>query len=276
MITIYTAIFGDYDILKDPLFINKDIKFICFTDQDFQSNIWEIRKVEKEESDPRREARKYKILSHKYIDTEISLWIDGGYQLIKNPLPHIEKMLSITDMACSIHPLRKCIYDEAERCLMVNKGDPEKIRNQMFKYSQEKYPVNNDLIHSSVLLRRITPEVIKVEEDWWNEVKNFSVRDQLSFNYIVWKNNFKYKLWSWRTFINSNFHKGEVPITPPQQRRITPPRQRRRKKPTIREREEIIVRKRRQEVQQRSKERDEKRKKRDDFLKKQREMKRKR
>lgn len=266
MITIYTAIFGDYDILKDPLFINKNIKYICFTDQDFKSDVWDIRKVEREESDPRREARKYKILSHKYIDTEISLWIDGGYQLIKNPLPHIKKMLSITDMACSIHPSRKCIYDEAERCLQINKGDPRKIRNQISKYAREKYPSNNGLIHSSVLLRKQSQEVIKIEEDWWKELTKFSVRDQLSFNYIVWKNNFKYELWSWRSFIKSSFHKNEIPHKPVKKRR---------KKITAQERERRIIKKRREEVKQRLKERAEKRKKRDDFLRKQREKRRK-
>ena len=29
-------------------------------------------------------------------------------------------------------------------------------------------------------------------EDWWTEIKYGSRRDQLSFNYIAWKNNFKF------------------------------------------------------------------------------------
>ena len=30
-------------------------------------------------------------------------------------------------------------------------------------------------------------------EDWWLEIKHNSRRDQLSFNYIAWKNNFNFK-----------------------------------------------------------------------------------
>jgi hypothetical protein len=29
-------------------------------------------------------------------------------------------------------------------------------------------------------------------EDWWTEIKYNSKRDQLSFNYIVWKNKFNF------------------------------------------------------------------------------------
>ena len=29
-------------------------------------------------------------------------------------------------------------------------------------------------------------------ETWWNEIKYNSKRDQLSFNYIAWKNNLKF------------------------------------------------------------------------------------
>jgi hypothetical protein len=29
-------------------------------------------------------------------------------------------------------------------------------------------------------------------EDWWTEIKYGSRRDQLSFNYVAWKNNLKF------------------------------------------------------------------------------------
>ena len=35
--------------------------------------------------------------------------------------------------------------------------------------------------------------VIKTMEDWWLEIKHNSRRDQLSFNYIAWKNNFNFE-----------------------------------------------------------------------------------
>jgi hypothetical protein len=32
---------------------------------------------------------------------------------------------------------------------------------------------------------------MKLDEDWWTEMKYHSRRDQLSLNYVEWKNNFK-------------------------------------------------------------------------------------
>ena len=34
--------------------------------------------------------------------------------------------------------------------------------------------------------------VIETMEDWWTEIKHHSRRDQLSFNYTAWKNNFNF------------------------------------------------------------------------------------
>ena len=33
---------------------------------------------------------------------------------------------------------------------------------------------------------------MKAMEDWWTEIKYGSKRDQLSFNYVAWKNDLKF------------------------------------------------------------------------------------
>ena len=61
------------------------------------------------------------------------------------------------------------------------------------KYNKENYPKNNGLIISGILLRRHNDlDVIKTMESWWTELKYGSKRDQLSFNYVAWKNNLKF------------------------------------------------------------------------------------
>ena len=39
-------------------------------------------------------------------------------------------------------------------------------------------------------------DCIELMEKWWNEINNYSHRDQLSFNYIVWKLGIKIKYYS--------------------------------------------------------------------------------
>ena len=206
-LTVYTAIFGDYDVLKEPLYTNKNIKYICFSDRKYKSKVWDVRVIERTEPTPRRDARKIKVLSHKYIDTPISIWIDGGRMITKNPEPYVKEALKKAVFLAGVHGKRNCIYDEAIRCIKAKKGDKLLIAEQVVRYIEEGYPENNGMINSTVLIRRITPELIQVENDWWYEIKNGCCRDQISFNYVAWKNNFKYSFVKWREFVGAGKHK---------------------------------------------------------------------
>ena len=67
------------------------------------------------------------------------------------------------------------------------------MHKQVNRYAEENYPQNNGLATNPILLRKHNdPKVIKTMEDWWTEIKYGSKRDQLSFNYVAWKNNFKF------------------------------------------------------------------------------------
>lgn len=118
---IYTSIFGGYDTLKDPMYLPKGYDFIAFTDIDLKSNIWEVRKKHPIYKDNTRNAKKYKVLPHRFLsDYDISIYIDGNY-VIKNDVNElVEKFLQNANAAFYDHnqqPLydrRNCIYQEAE------------------------------------------------------------------------------------------------------------------------------------------------------------------
>ncbi|MFH0846032.1 MAG: glycosyltransferase domain-containing protein [Patescibacteria group bacterium] len=215
-VVIYTAIFGGKDNLIEPEFIPEGCDFVCFTDSDFVSGVWEVRKVKPEFEDPNRSAKIYKILPHKYFpEYEISIWIDGN-MLVKGDVSElIKKYLKDVNFSAFDHtPYRKfwkkffplkfeeyrdCVYDEARFILELGKkrvkykDDPELIKFQIEKYRKENYPKHSGLIVGMVLLRRHNEEdVIQTMEAWWQEIQNGSCRDQLSFNYVAWKNNFNF------------------------------------------------------------------------------------
>ena len=193
-IAIYTAIFGTHDRLLKPDYLPANCDFICFTDQNFQVKPWQIRKVEIEKS-ARRTARKYKILPHKFLfDYQISVWIDGN-MIVSGDVPEAvgqylqNKHMAVYDHNFTQGDARACVYEEAR--LMKSskkKGQEDLIKKQMEKYRSENYPVDNGLISSMIIFRRHNrPEVIKTMEKWWEELANYSNRDQLSFNYAAWK-----------------------------------------------------------------------------------------
>ena len=194
-LVIYTAIFGNYDILVPPKVVNKNIKYVCFTDKKMKCYSWEIRVVKPEFKDPMRENRKYKILSHKYFEEyQYSIYIDGNFEILLDLSQHIETLLGKNDIAVLRHPFRDCIYKEAKMCIKKKKDNVELIKKQMKRYKAEGYPKNNGLAANGLIIRKHTKQIKKFNEMWWNEVKNYSKRDQLSFGYIIYKLGLKYSL----------------------------------------------------------------------------------
>jgi hypothetical protein len=189
---IYTAISGGYDRLKDTQV--KCGKFVAYVEKPEGSNVWEEKKIEKHAEDSNRIAKWYKLHPHiLFPEEEISVWIDGSVEVTKD-LNLLLKELGDFKWGVHSHYMRDCAYDEGMVCGMLKKDDADIISKQLSKYLlRERYPRNNGLAENTIIVRKHNdPDVIKVNEDWWNEILKHSKRDQISFDYICWKNNFKY------------------------------------------------------------------------------------
>lgn len=187
---IYTAITNKnfaYDSIKEIPKHLHDINRIAFLDYEISNKSWITQKIHTEFHDPCRNAKIHKILSHKYFpNCEYSLWVDGSIK-IKFEFD-FEKLIQIYlrnhDMAVFKHSERKCIYTEAKVCCERKLDNVEIIKKQIDLYKSEGYPENNNLSECSVILRRHTPKIIEFNEAWWEEIKKYSRRDQLSFDYV--------------------------------------------------------------------------------------------
>jgi hypothetical protein len=200
---VYTSVFGKYDdIFEQQLPSGWDWKY--FNEKNslpiYTSN--------------NRNAKRYKILPHRYLeDYEYSIYIDGNFLVNGNIDKLIERYLSDANVALFDHtqtPLdpRGCIYEEAnmilqlgeknmkltpERGMLNWKDNPNIVKNQVEKYNDDGYPQNNGLIFGGIILRRHNKQdCIDTMENWWTEIKHNSRRDQLSFNYVAWKQNLKF------------------------------------------------------------------------------------
>jgi len=204
-IVIYTAIFGGKDKLLEPEFVPEGCDFVCFTDTtNLKSSIWQIRQEKASSDDPVRSAKLFKILPHRFLgEYEYSVWVDGNILVRGEVNKLIHKYLTDANIAFFDHAKTKfdprdSVYEEADILIeMATKGkfkdDPELIKKQIDRYKAEGYPDNNGLIVGMEILRRHNmPDVVKAMEDWWTEIQNNSRRDQLSFNYIAWKNDLRF------------------------------------------------------------------------------------
>ena len=203
-IVVYTCITGGYDDLKKLSNVTPGVDYICFTDnKDLKSDIWKIRPIPEEllTYSKVKQQRGVKILQHRYLpEYDISIWVDANMD-VKGNLNDYLKNFDFNKYSVFIpeHPARKCIYKEKTACVSLKKitGDGIKLADkQMARYKAEKFPENDGLVQTNIVIRKHNTEYCKkLMELWWNELKDYSHRDQLSFNYALWKNGkekFKY------------------------------------------------------------------------------------
>lgn len=195
-VVVYTANIDNYDILEDPLVTDDDIEYICFTDDKFFiSSVWKPIYVEKAEN-PVLLARKIKLFPHIYFpEYQISIWVDSKFTILGNMKEYVERYLKENSILCFPHFERECIYDEAVECIKQGKGDPIMIGGQIYQYYNEGFPKNMGLVESGCLVRKHNDnKVQELMQSWWNEIVKYSIRDQISFPYVCWKNKFKYDI----------------------------------------------------------------------------------
>ena len=186
---IYTCIIGDYDTLKEPLIVTEGWDYICFTDQDFKSDVWKIVKVGRSDV---KEQRKKKIYNQYLLEMyKYSIWVDGSMYVNCDLNEFLYQNLE-GDFTLMKHPTRNCTYQEAQACIHLDKDNTATIMQQLLDYKEKGFPANNGMVATGVMIRKHTIEVKLFCRSWWNEVFDHSKRDQLSFNYVAWRDNFEY------------------------------------------------------------------------------------
>lgn len=210
---IFTAIFGEYEELKEPQVVTPGWRYLCFTDQPFKSSVWEIVTVNRSTISDRLLARECKIQFHKYIGAEESIWIDGAFTINCDLNEWWAKYGPVAPavMTCIKHPMRDCVFEEAAMCIKNNRDNVHKIADQAKEY--RKYvPPHNGLIQSGILMRRrylvldendkIYEPILRICERWFQETSRHSLRDQISFCRIIMefpKDLVRYITWDYRS-----------------------------------------------------------------------------
>ena len=117
--------------------------------------------------------------------------MDGKFSIHNDLKKYVEKYGRDKPVLCFPHHVRECIYDEAVACMWFHKGVKEKITHQVSDYYKAGYPFKNGLYETGCMVRRHDDEFVKkIMEQWYEQIENYSYRDQISFPVVCWKNNF--------------------------------------------------------------------------------------
>lgn len=188
-VAFVTAIAGNYDPVHDPGVVDLRADYFLFTDDPgSQSEVWKFRSFDFVHADPARTTRFVKTHPHLHFpDYDRVIWVDGNLRL--NGLA--EDFVSPADQDCHViawrHPVRDCVYREAEECIKREKDDPDVIEDHVASLNALGYPERFGLAETSVVaFRANTAETIAFCNDWWRLIDNGSRRDQLSFGPAMW------------------------------------------------------------------------------------------
>jgi hypothetical protein len=183
---VYTALFGPYEELKEPLVITPGWKYICFTDQEVKSDAWKIEGTLVNNNNYQSQARFAKIL-FPYIYTEFKqlLWLDASFQINCNLDDFWNKHYK-GGITAPRHPARACVYREGQIC-MRRDLDGKRVEKQVNRYANEGMPAHGGLISSGILMRDNSDPVKEFCDLWWKQIENGSLRDQIGFAYADWK-----------------------------------------------------------------------------------------
>lgn len=140
-------------------------------------------------SNPVYSAKIYKILPHKFLDCDISVWMDGNISLNVPVEQVVEEWLGDNDIAFFRHYKSKNLDWELKWiCYKFNR------RSEVTKEAEaqvEHYrPLNirkEELGMGGFIIRRHTPLIEAFNNEWWSEICVRGERDQISLPVVLRK-----------------------------------------------------------------------------------------
>jgi hypothetical protein len=208
-VCVYTAIYGGYDRLKAQPEQTIKSDWLCFSDMGMDTvGEWQVVTFANPSgglTKPRIQAKYFKIMSHHVfpggwfdmatpdfhnnVHYDHLVWIDGSVQIYRPDF--LELMLSSigeSGWALFKHPIRDCIYDEAEESALMVKYQADPILEQAALYRRIGYPAHNGLWCGGLIARRTDAHHLAAfNELWWRENTTRSSQDQISLPVVLWR-----------------------------------------------------------------------------------------
>jgi hypothetical protein len=185
---VYTAIYGSFDQLLEPVEQDIDVDWYCFTDDPrLTSSTWQTMLQPARFDSPRLSAKWPKLLPHEALpDRRTTIWVDANLQIDSPSFVREALGYSGSDIGVFRHPMRYCIYHEAYACLRRIDCRDLPVLDQVRHYREQGHPPQGGLWACGVLVRDSSrADVRALGEAWMDECLKWSPRDQLSFPFLL-------------------------------------------------------------------------------------------
>lgn len=184
-LVVFTARFGETDVLRAPLVIDPCARYLCFSEQPCAVAPYEWVPMPSTDQ-PRLAARAIKILAdHPALHSaDLTLWHDASYQLTRD-VDWVRHRLVAADLIALKHPSRTMIEQEAMVIARYGYLTQAQALAHVSRYRAAGF-FHDVLTCSGLLARRASEGVRAFNRLWWDEVQQWSGRDQASLDYAAW------------------------------------------------------------------------------------------
>ncbi len=198
-IAVYTAVFGGYDDVPEPLIRPDNIDYFLIsetapagTDHEENTsggakrsrwNYMSAKDVVPEEylSDPVLANRWCKMHPHLlFPNFTLSVYVDSNV-LIVSDLTALTHTMQTFPAAMFLHKQRDCVYEEIRACILKKKDKEETLRAQEALLRSHHIPEHAGLLEAPVIVRRHNdPRCKDLMDAWWDAFRQGSRRDQIA------------------------------------------------------------------------------------------------
>jgi len=193
-ICIYTAVFGDYTLLKAPSVPCEAVDMVCFSDRAQHAGpAWQVRHRQRRFLHPRMDSKWCRMLSHAVLsEYDHTIWVDASFLLgdVQKFVDLCVSALDQSDTALFLHPERQDILSEAEASTAIwrNKYAGEPLLQQVRHYQDHGLPSPHRLWAGGIQIRNNrSARIAELNSLWMEECVRWSYQDQLSLPYVLWK-----------------------------------------------------------------------------------------
>lgn len=188
-VALVTAIYGDYDVLQ-PLPENHGFdRAICVTDNpNLEPKGWEI--VYAPSHMPAiLAAKRPKMMPFDFVSEDVAVWLDGSFLIHdRGWRDFCVQSIEGHDLVAWSHPdTRTCLYEEAAFCQWWPRYQPYPIPQQVEAYRAEGMPEGFGLWACGGLVWRNNEDAKRFGATWLEHQRVWTIQDQISFPYLVWK-----------------------------------------------------------------------------------------
>jgi hypothetical protein len=186
-VALVTSIYGGYDRLRPlPEGHGFDMAVCVTDDENLKAEGWTTLVVPSD--DPPILAAKWpKMLPFDFVNADVAVWVDGSAEIVDRTF--IDFCLDTDgDLVAWVHPEgRTCLFEEVAYCWHWDRYRQFPMVAQAAAYRADGMPDGFGLYACGTLVWRRTDDTVRFGEAWLQEQRRWSIQDQVSFPYLLWK-----------------------------------------------------------------------------------------